>query len=102
MTYSQAHTGYVDSGCGWHPSCLQCPEVLCRYDVEKEPSPEVRSRDERIVYAAHFEGLTHESMARRFGLSRRQIIRIVKRADTTWVQNTMTPDEIREWEVIHR
>ena len=75
------HTRYVDSGCSVHPSCLTCPLVRCRYEepggVRRIYS---RDRDLSLLEVKGAEKLTVEAVARRFGVSRRTVFRIMARA----------------------
>ncbi|HXH23088.1 MAG TPA: helix-turn-helix domain-containing protein [Dehalococcoidia bacterium] len=75
------HTHYADTGCDLHPSCLSCPLARCRYD---EPGGARaiagRDRDEAILRARRQEGVTVEVLARRFGVSRRTVFRVLARA----------------------
>ncbi len=75
------HTSYVDSGCEVHPSCLTCPLARCRYD---EPGG-LRAmlgaeRDRRMVRAYRDEHLKPGEVARRFGVSRRTVFRVMQKA----------------------
>jgi hypothetical protein len=77
------HTHYTDTGCDLHPSCLSCPLVRCRYD---EPGG-ARSllsadRDREIVDLQREGGLTVAMIARRFGISRRTVFRVLAKART--------------------
>jgi hypothetical protein len=75
------HTHYADTGCDLHPSCLTCPLVRCRYDepggARKLVSDE---RDQRIVRLQREEQLPVDTIARRFGISRRTVFRVLARA----------------------
>jgi AraC-like DNA-binding protein len=75
------HTRYVDAGCSVHPSCLTCPLVRCRYD---EPGG-VRTllsadRDAQILSLRRQGDLTVKAIARRAGVSRRTVFRVLARA----------------------
>jgi hypothetical protein len=75
------HTRYMDSGCDIHPACLTCPLVRCRYE---EPGGfrgiAGRERDASILRARREDGMTIQAIARRFGLSRRTVFRVLARA----------------------
>lgn len=75
------HTHYHDTGCELHPSCLTCPLVRCRYD---EPGGARRvlsdARDRRVLALQRRGGTTIEGIARRVGVSRRTVFRILARA----------------------
>lgn len=75
------YTRYIDTGCDLHPSCLTCPLVRCRYD---EPagrrSMATRERDGSILRLRRDQRLTIEAIAKRFGLSRRTVFRVLARA----------------------
>jgi len=73
-------TRYRDEGCDFHPSCLTCPLPRCRYD---EPGG-VRAllnlgRDREIFHLRRRQGLAVETLARRYGVSRRTVFRILQR-----------------------
>ena len=75
------HTRYLDTGCDIHPACLTCPLARCRYD---EPGGvrglASRGRDASILQVRSSENLTIEAIARRFGVSRRTVFRVLARA----------------------
>jgi hypothetical protein len=75
------HTHYTDSGCDLHPSCLTCPLARCRYDepggVRKLVSDD---RDRQIVRLQRHEQMDVDSIAGRFGISRRTVFRVLARA----------------------
>ena len=73
-------TRYRDEGCDFHPSCLTCPLPRCRYD---EPGG-VRAllnlgRDREILHLRRRQGLAVETLAQRYGVSRRTVFRILQR-----------------------
>ena len=73
-------TRYRDEGCDFHPSCLTCPLPRCRYD---EPGG-VRAllnlgRDREILHLRRRQGLAVDTLARRYGVSRRTVFRILQR-----------------------
>jgi len=74
------HSQYRDEGCDLSPSCLNCTLPLCRYD---QPGGvrrlRTRARDEEIVRLRRRERLPIDALARRFGVSRRTIFRILER-----------------------
>jgi transcriptional regulator of acetoin/glycerol metabolism len=75
------HTRYVDSGCELHTSCLTCPLVRCRYDEPGGVTRIVsRARDQSMLQVRREDGLTIEAIARRFGVSRRTVFRVLARA----------------------
>ncbi|MFQ5874543.1 MAG: hypothetical protein ACE5JL_12185, partial [Dehalococcoidia bacterium] len=70
---------YRDDGCEVSPSCLRCPLPRCRYDDPGWLRREAKARRDREVLTAHrSEGLGPSELARRFGLSRRTIHRILR------------------------
>jgi hypothetical protein len=75
------HTSYADTGCDLHPSCLTCPLARCRYD---EPGGARRllaeGRDIEVVALQRQGGVTIDTIARRVGVSRRTVFRILARA----------------------
>ena len=73
------HTQYRDEGCDISPSCLHCPLPQCRYDDPGWLRRETKSRRDLEVLQIHeAEDLGPTDLARRFGLSRRPIHRILR------------------------
>lgn len=73
------YTQYRDEGCDISPTCLRCPLPQCRYDDPGWLRRETKSRRDREVLLIHqAEGLGPTDLARRFGLSRRTIHRILR------------------------
>jgi len=74
------HLQYRDDGCDLSPSCLNCTLPLCRYD---QPGGvrrlRTRGRDEEIARLRRRERLPIDALARRFGVSRRTVFRILER-----------------------
>jgi hypothetical protein len=73
-------TRYHDEGCDLYPSCLTCPLPRCRYD---KPGG-VRAifnvrRDREILQLRRRQGLPVDTLARRYGVSRRTVFRILRR-----------------------
>lgn len=75
------HMTYRDEGCELAPRCLECPLPRCKYD---EPGGarrlRVETRDHALVCAWRAEGLSVNELARRFGVSRRSVFRILQAA----------------------
>lgn len=75
------NTHYADTGCDLHSSCLTCPLVRCRYD---EPGGARRllssGRDDEVLALQRRGELTIDAIARRVGVSRRTVFRILARA----------------------
>jgi AraC-like DNA-binding protein len=76
------HIQYRDEGCELSPSCLKCPLPFCRYD---HPGGlrhiRNRGRDSEIIRLRYRERLPINALARRFGVSRRTVFRVLKRAN---------------------
>ena len=74
------HTNYADTGCDIHPRCLTCPLVRCRYD-EPGGARKIFSeeRDRSIVRLRRDHRVPIEVLARRFGISRRTVFRVLER-----------------------
>ena len=66
-------TYYRDDGCSIAPECLQCPLPQCRYD---DSYAELRVRNDRFRKARK-RGMSHASLAAKFGISVRTVSRIV-------------------------
>jgi DNA-binding NarL/FixJ family response regulator len=71
--------GYADKGCELAPSCLACPFPVCELHEGKNAVMERAERNSQILELIA-AGTTHASIAKRFGVSRRQILRIAKGA----------------------
>lgn len=75
------NTHYADTGCDLHSSCLTCPLARCRYD---EPGGARRllstNRDSEVLMLQRHGGLTIDGIARRVGISRRTVFRILARS----------------------
>ena len=75
------HTRYRDRGCDLYPSCLHCPLPHCRYDVPGGARTMLnRVRDEEIRRLRHDLDLPVDEVARRCGISRRTVFRVLQRA----------------------
>jgi hypothetical protein len=72
-------THYQDDGCFvWH-ACLSCPLPQCIYDDPRGPRIALhRDRNTEIGRLSR-EGWSRRALAARFGLSRRQVFRILRR-----------------------
>jgi AraC-like DNA-binding protein len=72
---------YADSGCDIWERCLTCPLPRCRYD---EPGGArqifLRERDSEIARLRRGDGATIDELAQRFGVSRRTVFRVLRRA----------------------
>jgi hypothetical protein len=70
---------YRDTGCELSPSCLRCPLARCKYDV---PFSIVRirhsARDREIALLRRKYGAPIDAIASTYGISRRQVFRILK------------------------
>jgi len=72
---------YVDEGCELARRCLTCPLPRCKHD---EPGGARRllmeARDRQIIALRQTGRLTISALARKFGLSRRSVFRILQQA----------------------
>lgn len=68
---------YADSGCDVHPSCLRCPLPACRYDHPEGVNGVLREQRNAQIRDAINEGLTWMQVAERFGISPRQLARVL-------------------------
>ena len=72
-------TQYRDDGCDISPTCLRCPLPKCRYDDPGWLGREAKAkRDSEVLALRQEEGLGPTELAKRFGLSRRTIHRIIR------------------------
>ena len=69
-------------GCSAHPTCLTCPFEVCRYDMSRDAFEALlrRHRDRERIAIIEAESLTEEQAAARFGVTRRTIFRMMRRA----------------------
>jgi hypothetical protein len=74
------HTRYADTGCDVHPSCLTCPLVRCRYDEPGGARRIFSEERDRAIVRLQRERVPVNVIARRFGISRRTVFRVVARA----------------------
>jgi transposase-like protein len=74
------HTQYVDSGCDIHPSCLTCPLVRCRYHEPGGARKLLSDERDASIIAMQRKGRPIGAIARRFGVSRRTVFRVLARA----------------------
>lgn len=73
---------YQDEGCGLAGSCLSCPLPRCIYDEPQERHKRSRKvRDEEVKHLYRVGRAGVGELARRFGLSRRTIYRILERGE---------------------
>ncbi len=72
---------YADTGCDLWDRCLTCPLPRCRYD---EPGGArqifLRERDVEINRLYRRDRVNVDTLARRFGISRRSVFRSLRRA----------------------
>lgn len=66
---------YIDDGCSLHPSCLTCPEVVCRYDQTFRVDRNV-DRDSEIKRMAS-EGVKARLIAISLNISVRTVFRVL-------------------------
>ena len=72
---------YCDEGCDLFPSCLHCPLPRCRYDEEfGGRQVTMRLRDRELLKQRMLTGKSVAELAESFGLSKRTVQRIIRRA----------------------
>ena len=75
------HTHFMDAGCDLYPSCLECPLPKCRYEEPGGAAAMLRTgRDDRILHLAGEGRMSIDGLAEMFGLSRRTIFRVLRKA----------------------
>ena len=73
-------TRYRDEGCDFHRSCLTCPLPRCRYDEPGGVRALLNSdRDREILHLRRRQRLPVDTLAQRYGVSRRTVFRILQR-----------------------
>ncbi len=71
---------YRDDGCEVAPACLTCPLIRCRYDEQGGvQTMATRDRREKIRAAYIQDDADVDALARRFGVSRRTVLRAIAR-----------------------
>ena len=87
------HVDYRDEGCEVAPKCLACPLPRCRHDDprgQRREAKEKRNRD--LLAVRRDEGLGVQALAKRFGLSRSMVHRILKEAKSLY---SVRPDPVK-------
>ena len=73
------HMDYRDEGCSVAPACLQCPLPVCRYELPQRLDGLLREPRNAAIVAAVGQSGDHDGIAQSFGVSRRQLFRILAR-----------------------
>ncbi len=68
---------YSDDGCDLFSSCLECPFPKCRYDGRQYGAKGLRDRE--ILRLRNEEGKSITELAKKSGLCKRTIHRIIRR-----------------------
>ena len=77
------YVDYSDDGCSLFPSCLECPLTRCRYDEQpggRRAATRLRDRD--LMRERRLGGKSAADLARSFGVSKRTVQRIIRRASS--------------------
>ncbi len=74
------YCSYGDDGCDLAPSCLNCPFPRCRFDAPGEGMRQVKGRRDRKLVRLRQEGAGIAELARRFGVSKRTVHRILRKS----------------------
>ncbi|HXK33263.1 MAG TPA: hypothetical protein VNM91_04525 [Dehalococcoidia bacterium] len=74
------HAEYRDTGCDLAPSCLRCPFARCRYDEPPARRSAQHARDREIALLRRKHNAPIDLLAQTYGVSRRQVFRILERA----------------------
>jgi len=81
-------TNYRDTGCELAPSCLNCPLPRCKYDVPRSARRLGNfARDREIAVLRRKHAVPVEAIAATFGLSRRQVYRVLRHAEPRTPEN---------------
>ena len=73
------HMEYRDGGCELAPTCLRCPLERCRYDEPGGRRALITGSRDVAVCRRREEGSGIDLLAAEFGLSRRNVFRILAR-----------------------
>lgn len=71
------HAEYRDTGCDLAPSCLRCPFARCRYDEPPARRIAQHARDREIALLRRKHNAPIHLLAQTYGVSRRQVFRIL-------------------------
>src|SRR3972149_3496440 len=71
---------YTDGGCDYHPECLTCPLVVCRYQMPGGLRAILNAERDPQIVALHRDGVPVDGIAERFGLSRRTVFRVLRQS----------------------
>lgn len=67
---------WKDTGCDFHPACLTCPFVVCRYEAGfYRHLREIRDAE---IEARILSGKSVDTVAREMGISRRTVFRVLE------------------------
>lgn len=70
-------TRYRDDGCEVNPSCLTCPLPRCRYEEPGGLRAILNESRDREMVELRARGVSVDSIANRFGVSRRTVFRVL-------------------------
>ena len=65
-------------GCEASTCCLECPLLVCKYDDPVKFHAEKKADKKTLIWNRLQEGATIDSLTHTFGLSKRQIDRLLK------------------------
>jgi len=71
------NANYGDDGCDYHPACLTCPFAVCRYDAPDGIRGVLNAERDTDLVRLRAQGVSVSGLARRFGISRRTVFRIL-------------------------
>jgi hypothetical protein len=74
---------YKDEGCELSGSCLQCPLTQCIYDKPRGKHRMLKTVRDRQMVALFHQGKNTEELAKRFGVSRRTVQRVLNNSKQT-------------------
>ncbi len=73
------HTRYQDTGCVMAPACLRCHLPICIYDDPRGLRGATQQERDADIARRLAGGEHSDALAREYGISRRQVFRILRR-----------------------
>lgn len=70
---------YEDNGCSWHSRCLECPELVCRFDKPRVRQNKIGEYRKQQIVDLISAGISPIKVANQFNLSKRTIFRYLEK-----------------------
>ena len=82
---------YTDEGCELSGSCLQCTLIQCIYDKPRGKHGMLKTVRDRQMVALFHQGKHSADLAKRFGVSRRTVQRVVRKSKSQETNTKQAP-----------